>query len=105
MTGSPLNVNFLRYRPGTHLRIPIDFVNAEESQDIKRGSYVVGVREYLECVCDGAVPKSIVLDLSKAQKGDIYRVSSLELPQRVRPAKNVPLDSVIAVIKSARGSG
>jgi large subunit ribosomal protein L25 len=105
VTGAPLSVNFLRYKPGNRLRIPIEFVNAEQSQDIKRGSFVVSVQQYLDCVCDGEVPHSIALDLSGAQKGDIYRLSALGLPPQVRPAKNVAPDLVIAVVKTIRGAG
>lgn len=39
-TEQPLNVNFLRYKPGTILKIPILFVNEDDNIDIKRGGYL-----------------------------------------------------------------
>eukprot|EP01039_Chlorochromonas_danica_P001304 gene1303-1423_t len=104
LTGNPLAVNFLRYYPGTtRLRIPIDFVNEDQSADVKRGSFVINVNTFVDCFCEGEVPRSLVLDLSNAKRGDIFRLSSLTLPPGVRPTRNMPLDLVLAVVKSFRG--
>ncbi len=104
MTGKPLSVNFLRYIPGNRLRIPIDFVNADQSLDLRRGCYIVRVNKSIECVCDDEVPQSVTLDLSSAQKGDVFRLNALKLPPKVRPAKTVAPDFVVCVVKSARSS-
>lgn len=104
MSDAPLSVNFLRYKPGTQLRIPVDFINTEQSQDLKRGSFVVSVQPYVDVVCEGDVPATLELDLSGAQKGDIYRIGSLTFPDQVRPAKKSSPDKVLAVIKTARAS-
>ncbi len=104
VTGKPLSVNFLRYIPGNRLRIPIDFVNADQSLDLRRGCYIVRVNKSIECVCDDEVPQSVTLDLSSAQKGDVFRLNALKLPPKVRPAKTVAPDFVVCVVKSARSS-
>jgi len=100
----PVAVNFLRYWPGvTRLRIPVEFINEESSQDMKRGCFLVRVNEFVECVCDGDVPSKIVVDLSEAKKGDVIRLNSVKLPPQVRPAKKVAFDFVLGVVQSARG--
>lgn len=104
VTGNPLAVNFLRYIPGNRLRIPINFVNADQSLDLRRGCYIVRVNKYIECVCDDEVPQNVTLDLSAAQKGDVFRLNALKLPPKVRPAKTVAPDFVVCVVKSARSS-
>jgi hypothetical protein len=46
VTEQPLNVNFLRYRPGTRLRIPVVYINDDSSVDMKRGSYLVHINRF-----------------------------------------------------------
>jgi hypothetical protein len=96
-------VNFLRYTPGMRLRIPLEFINEDESPDMRRGCFLVRVNHFVECVCDDVVPAKIIVDLSEAKKGDVVRLSSVQLPPKVRPAKNVALDYVLAVIQTSRG--
>ena len=47
MTDEPLCVNFLRYKPGTKIQIPVVYVNDDASVDIKRGAYVVHINRYI----------------------------------------------------------
>jgi hypothetical protein len=84
------------------VRIPIDFINADQSQDLKRGSFMIRINQFVECICDNEIPKSIIVDLANAQKGDVYKLNSLVLPPNVRPSKNVHSDYVLCVVKSAR---
>lgn len=100
VTNLPVAVNFLRYIPGNRLRIPIEFINSDLSQDLKRGCLLVRVNHFVECVCDAEVPNNIIVDLSGVQKGDVIRLNALQLPPKVRPAKTVPSDFVVAVIKA-----
>ena len=98
----PVSVNFLKYKPGMRVRIPVEFVNAEQSQDLKRGSYVVRINQFVECVCDGEIPSNIIVDLSNAQKGDVFKLKNVQLPPLVRPSKGVTPDHVFCVVKTAR---
>lgn len=43
VTDEPLCLNFLRYKPGTQVRIPVVYINDDASVDIKRGAYVVHI--------------------------------------------------------------
>lgn len=102
VTDLPVSVNFLKYKPGNRVRVPVEFANADQSQDLKRGSFMIRVNQFVECICDAEIPRSIVVDLANAQKGDVYKLSSLQLPPNVRPSKSVAADYVLCVIKSAR---
>ena len=103
---TPLSVNFLRYRPGNRMRIPIEFLNADQSVDLRRGSFLIRVNRFVECVCDPDVPipKSLTVDLTDVQKGDVLRLDTLNLPVGVRPSVAVPSDYVLAVVKNAKQS-
>jgi hypothetical protein len=100
VTGKVQNVNFLRYAPGTRLKIPVSFINGDLSDAAKRGCFMVRVNNYVECVCDGDVPEKLVIDLANSRKGDVYRVNSITMPPQVRPYKTVPPDLVLLVVKS-----
>ena len=100
----PIAVNFLKYRPGNRMRIPVDFVNADMSVDLRRGCFLTRINRFVECICENDVPTKLVVDLSGVQKGDVVRLSALTLPAGVRPSPTVPSDYVIAVIKSFKAS-
>ena len=99
----PVSVNFLRYAPGKRVRVPVEYINQEASQDMRRGCFLVGVNSFVELVCDEDVPAKITVDLSNAKKGDIIRLSSIALPPKVRPAKSMGLDYVLGVVQTSRG--
>ncbi len=102
MTELPLSVNFLLYRPGIRVRIPIQFVNEDQSAELKRGSFLVQVNKFVECLCEDTIPPTITTDVADIQKGDIIRLSALCFPPNTRPAPAVPLDFVAAVVRSGR---
>jgi len=104
ITEKPISINFIKYWPGTRMRIPIEFVNADQCVDLRRGSFLVRVNKFVECVCDMDIPKSLVLDLASAQKGDVLRLNRIAFPPNVKPSRNVPPDFVVGVIRTARGS-
>jgi hypothetical protein len=98
-----LSVNFLRYTAGTKVKIPIEYINTDLSNDLKKGCFIYRVNNYIECVCDEEVPKSIIVDAAEAMKGQVYRLNNLQFPPRVRPAKSVPPDFVACVVKTPKG--
>ena len=100
----PIAVNFLKYRPGNRMRIPVDFINADMSVDLRRGCFLTRINRFVECICEHDVPTKLVVDLSGVQKGDVVRLSALTLPPGVRPSPTVPSDYVVAVIKSFKAS-
>ena len=98
----PIAVNFLKYRPGNRMRIPVDFVNADLSVDLRRGCFLTRVNRYVECICEHDVPSKLTIDLTGAEKGDVVRCGTISFPPGVRPSPTVPADYVIAVVKSSK---
>jgi len=105
LTEKPMSLNFIKYWPGTRMRIPIEFVNADQSVDLRRGSFLITVNKFVECICDMEIPKSLVVDLTGTVKGDVLKLNHIVFPQGVKPSKNVPTDFVVGVVRSSRGGG
>lgn len=71
------------------------------SEAKKKNCTFIAVNSNVKCVCtNGVIPRVLKLDLSNAQKGDVYRLNSIEFPKYCRPAKSVPPDLVICSVKS-----
>eukprot|EP01033_Poteriospumella_lacustris_P016895 gene16896-12092_t len=102
LTLEPLCVNYLRYRPGTRVSIPLAFINQDRSADLKRGSFITRVNKFIDCVCDEEIPAQLEIDVSDAAPGQVYRLNNINFPPKVRPAKTVPPDFVAAIVKSPR---
>eukprot|EP01038_Epipyxis_sp_PR26KG_P004081 gene4081-5827_t len=97
----PLSVNFLYFKSGVRLKIPVKYINEDINVDLKRGCFIVRVNLCVECICDGVVPSFLIVDIGNAKKGDVLRLSSIKLPPSVRPAKSIPSDYVLGVIQAA----
>mmetsp|Transcript_13704 Transcript_13704/g.13768 ORF Transcript_13704/g.13768 Transcript_13704/m.13768 type:complete len:220 (+) Transcript_13704:51-710(+) len=97
----PISANFLKYWPGNMMRIPFTFINEEQSVDLKRGCFLVHVNSYVDCICDDTIPEHIPIDVTGIKNKDIIRLSSVTLPPGVRPAKSVPSDYVICVVRAS----
>jgi hypothetical protein len=67
------------------MRIPINFTNEEDNIDVKRGCFVVPLNKFLTCRCSGDIPLEIEVDVSKAKKGEVIKVSEISLPAGVVP--------------------
>lgn len=100
VTSKPLSVNFLRYKKGNRIAIPVDYVNSEFSEAKKRNCTFIAVNSSIECICADEIPRVLKLDLSNAQKGDIYRLNAVEFPPKVRPSKTISPDTVICSVKA-----
>ena len=63
LTDDPLNVNYLVYTPGQRLRIPLEYINHDMSNDLKRGCFVYRINRFLECYCTHDVPKTLQVSI------------------------------------------
>ena len=84
----PLHVDFLRVGSDTevNVQVPVHFINEEQSPGIKRGGVLNIVRHEVEFHCPAtAIPEFITVDLNGADIGDSIHISSVKLPQGVRP--------------------
>lgn len=87
----PYCVNYVRYHPGRSIKIPIRYINEEESPGLKRGGYIIPINRYLECTVEDGVPipESIDLDCTGVRIKDKLRIDRLIIPEGVLVSKNV----------------
>ncbi|MGE5147281.1 MAG: 50S ribosomal protein L25/general stress protein Ctc [Candidatus Eiseniibacteriota bacterium] len=85
----PLHADFLRVteRTQVHVEIPVKFINEAESPGIKRGGVLNIVRHEIEVICAvGNIPPGFTVDLTGLDIGDSVHISSIKMPEGVRPA-------------------
>jgi large subunit ribosomal protein L25 len=98
--------NFLRYHAGRPIKIPIVYINQEESPALKRDGYIIPVNKYVECIVeDGApIPKALELECTGLQLKDVIKLNRLIFPDGVKPSKRVNPDTfVIGPVAGGRG--
>lgn len=102
LTDSPTNVNWLKWVPGCFMRIPFTFINTDLCVDLKRGSFLLRVNHFIECICEDPdkMPAFIEVDLSGAAKGSVLTLKNMVFPDGVRPSHRVPQGFVAGVIKN-----
>jgi ribosomal protein L25 (general stress protein Ctc) len=102
LTGSPQNINWLKWAPGARMRIPINFKNTDDCVDLKRGSFLIRVNQFVECIVDNVdkMPGFIDVDVSGASKGSVLSLKNMVFPDGCRPSNNVPQGFVAGVIKN-----
>ena len=82
------HIDFFRITKGATLEveIPVHFINEEESPGISRGGVLNIVRHTIEVVCRAsAIPEFIEADLTGLDIGDSLNISSITLPEGVKP--------------------
>ena len=88
VTDVPIHADFLRVTESTQINVDIAvlFENEEESPGLKGGGVLNIVRHSVEVICRaGAIPESIVIDLTGREVGDSIHISEVSLPDGVRP--------------------
>ena len=88
VTDVPMHADFLRVTESTRLNVDIAvlFENEEESPGLKGGGVLNIVRHSVEVMCRaGAIPDSIVIDLTGREVGDSIHISEVKLPDGVLP--------------------
>jgi len=84
----PIHVDFMRLIEGSRiaLHIPVHFRGQETSPGLKKGGVLNIVRHTVEFYCPvDNIPTHIEADLSAADIGDSFHISSFKLPEGVRP--------------------
>ncbi|AUN29805.1 50S ribosomal protein L25/general stress protein Ctc [Niveispirillum cyanobacteriorum] len=84
----PLHADFLRVSDTTEitLKVPVEFVNVETCPGIKKGGILNIVRHDIEVFAKAAdLPEKITVDLAGFEVGSSIHISSVKLPEGVRP--------------------
>ncbi|HEY5818118.1 MAG TPA: 50S ribosomal protein L25/general stress protein Ctc [Mesorhizobium sp.] len=84
----PVHVDFLRISKDSvvTVQVPVHFVNEEKSAGLKRGGVLNIVRHDIEFTCPAnAIPEFIEVNLAGTDIGDSIHISSIKLPEGVKP--------------------
>ncbi|GAB9471618.1 Ribosomal protein l25, ctc-form [Globisporangium polare] len=102
VTDAPIAVNFMRFKPGRTLTIPITYLNEEGSPGLKRGGYINHIHHELECtIYTDAIPATLQIDVNGLHVGDKIYLDAIEFPEGIVPA--IPAGSMVSKIAGRRG--
>ena len=99
--------NFLRYFPGKPIKIPIVYINEEESGALKRDGFIVPQNRHVTCnVEDGVpIPEAVEMDCTGLKLKEVIRMDRLIFPDGVKPSKLVDEKKFLVGSVFGRGGG
>ena len=100
VSDEPIHIDFMRMVPGSKIviEIPVQFKNHSDSPGLKRGGVLNIVRRKVELKCPSdKIPDDIVIDLTGSDIGTSIKISSVKLPENVKPTI-ADRDFVIATV-------
>jgi large subunit ribosomal protein L25 len=107
ISDEPVHIDFMRVVSGTKiiLDIPVKFINDDNCPGLKVGGVLNIVRRKVELKCPAdTIPEEIIVDLEGLEIGTSIKISSIKLPENVRPTI-VDRDFVIAEgVEGAEGA-
>lgn len=104
MTERPIHIDFLRVLPGSSItvEVPVQFANESQAPGIRRGGVLNVVRHRVELIVPvDSIPEKIVADLTGLEINDSLHISSIPLPEGVRPT--IDRDFTVATIAAPAG--
>jgi ribosomal protein L25 (general stress protein Ctc) len=99
--------NFLRYYPGRPVKIPIVYINTEESPALKRNGFIVPVNKFVECIVEDGVPVpgALELECTGVMIKDVIRIDRIIFPDGVRPSDRVDVEKfLVGPVQGGRGA-
>ena len=99
VTDQPIHVDFLRIGVGStiHVQIPVQVINEDKAPGLKAGGVLNIVAHEIDVNCPAdAIPDHIVVDLTGLNIGDSVHLSSIVLPEGVKPTSSE--DATLATI-------
>ena len=91
VTDAPEHVDFMRVSDTTRIRVavPVRFLNADKAPGIKRGGVLNVVAHDVEVFCSiTTIPRVIEVDLAGLDINDSVHMSTIQLPEGVRPTNS-----------------
>ena len=104
VTDAPMHVDLYRVKEDTiiSVEVVVHFINEEKSPGMKRGGVLNVVRHAVEVDCPaGAIPESLEADLDGLDIGDSIHISSISLPDGVKPTID-DRDFTVATLQGSR---
>jgi large subunit ribosomal protein L25 len=94
-----MNLNFLAFREGMLVDIPIRVINEDQSPGIRRGAFFLQVSWSLRVRALSAdIPEFIEVDLSGASNKEVVRMNRLILPDTIECITTDPNFTVGTVV-------
>lgn len=100
----PMHIDFYRVEADSIItvEVAVHFLNEEKSPGLEAGGVLNVVRHEIEIDCPaGSIPDAIEIDLTGYEIGDSVHISSVKLPENVKPTIS-DRDFTIATIQSSR---
>jgi large subunit ribosomal protein L25 len=86
VTDLPISANFLRFKPDRPIKIPIQYINEEDSPGLKRGGYVNIIKRDIMCISStNSLPASLEADLTNLNVGDKLDGTVIRWPENITP--------------------
>ncbi|KAL3915985.1 MAG: hypothetical protein SGILL_005386 [Bacillariaceae sp.] len=100
--------NFLRYHAGRPIKIPLQFINQEESAALKRDGFIIPVQKHVECFIEEGVriPDALEVECTGLVLKDVIRMDRVIFPDGVRPTDRVDIENfVVGPVRGGRSAG
>lgn len=76
-----MNVNFILYKEGMKVSIPLITINEDQSPAIRRGAFFLQVTRFLKCkVSSPDIPAALQVNLAGAANKEVVRLNRVEIP-------------------------
>jgi large subunit ribosomal protein L25 len=99
VSNQPIHIDFQKLSAGTKVVvwIPVRFINENICPGLKIGGVLNIVRRKVELRCPAdQIPSELTVDLSQSEIGESIRISSVTLPENVKPT--IDRDFMIATV-------
>jgi large subunit ribosomal protein L25 len=99
--------NYLRYHAGRPIKIPIAYINEEESPALKRGGFIAPINRFISCLVEEGVPipDKLELECTGLQMKEVARLNRIIFPDGVSLSNRIKPDKFIIGSVFGRRSG
>lgn len=99
VTDRPIHVDFYRLAANAviHVMVPVHFIDEDKSVGMKKGAVLNVVRHEVELICPAdSIPEQLNVSVAGKDVGDSIHISSVTLPEGVKPV--IDRDFTIATL-------
>lgn len=99
--------NFLRYHAGRPIKLPLQYINQEESPALKRDGFIVPVQKHVECLIQQGVPipDALEVECTGLVLKDVIRMDRVIFPDGVKPTDRVDVKNfVVGPVQGGRSA-
>ncbi|RYG58392.1 MAG: 50S ribosomal protein L25, partial [Alphaproteobacteria bacterium] len=103
VTDLPLHVDFIPYNPKSiiHVNVSVRVEGEDQSPGIKIGGVLQLIESQIEVICRAdSIPEEIVVSVAGLDIGDSVHLSSITLPEGVKPAVTDRDLTIVSVVST-----